>query len=87
MKVIVEDKCQNCQGTGYVESLRSGLSSCVVCHGRKVANRAISLEDFAKLFTWTKVYDDDAMRGRTAPDYAIVVRTPNGSEDSKESNK
>lgn len=54
---------------GYPEMLK-----CRACDGTKLGMAFVTLEDFAKLFTYGVTYDAAAMRRERAPDNEIRVR-------------
>jgi hypothetical protein len=71
--VVVVTTCSTCGG-----------ESCADCKGTGREERSISLEEFAKLFTYGQTYNERAMQGLEAPDNTIRARQQS-SADPKES--
>ncbi len=84
-RVVVEDNCRRCHGKGDIpvhDDRLIPVMRCPTCDGRGYHRTSISLEDFAKLFTWGQAYDEAAMRREKAPDNEIRVRPmPQGGEE------
>jgi len=80
MKVLIEDACERCKSAGVVPGLAQRAVLCPDCQGHKVVTRRLSLEEFAKLFTWGKtLYTDSA--GQLAEEH-VIRAARNGAGDT-----
>lgn len=87
--MVVEDiDCQACKGIGYepgheFKGLGIPYRHCPTCQGQQVRHRLMSLEDFAKLFTYGQTYRSLGSN-LSPPDNEIRVRAPSYSPSGGE---